>query len=69
MTILEELIDIALKACEKSRSADCQKHHHARGAALLTTSGKVQMRCYIVSIYSSDFIEIMQLLSLGIFWV
>lgn len=41
MTILEELIDIALKACEKSRGADCQKHHHARGAALLSTSGKV----------------------------
>jgi hypothetical protein len=41
MTILEELIDIALKACEKSRGADCQKQHHARGAALLSSSGKV----------------------------
>jgi hypothetical protein len=41
MTVLEELIDIALKACEKSRAADCQKQHHARGAALLSSSGKV----------------------------
>jgi hypothetical protein len=41
MTILEELIDIALKSCEKSRAAECQKQHHARGAALLSSTGKV----------------------------
>ena len=40
MTILEELIDVALKSCEKSRSAGL-KYHHARGCALLTSNGKV----------------------------
>lgn len=40
MTILEELIDLALRSCEKSRSAG-QKYHQARGCALLTSSGKV----------------------------
>lgn len=41
MTILEELIDIALRACEKSRQSGKQKYHHARGVALLTASGQV----------------------------
>lgn len=40
MTILEELIDLALKSCEKSRTAG-QKYHKIRGCALLTSSGKV----------------------------
>lgn len=40
MTILEELIDVALKCCEKSRLSGL-KFHHARGCALLTSSGKV----------------------------
>ena len=39
MTVLEELIDIALKACEKGRIAG--QKHHARGAALLGPDGKV----------------------------
>lgn len=40
MTILEELIDVALKCCEKSRSAGL-KYRQARGCALLTSTGKV----------------------------
>jgi hypothetical protein len=40
MTVLEELIDISLRACEKGRHAG-QKRHHARGCALLTSGGKV----------------------------
>jgi cytidine deaminase len=43
MTILEELIDVALGACEKSRNAG--QRHHARGAALLGPSGKVYTGC------------------------
>lgn len=56
MTILEELIDISLKACEKSRAADCQRHHHARGAALLATSGKVEECCAHHSASASELI-------------
>jgi hypothetical protein len=40
MTVLEELIDVALKCCEKSRLSGL-KFHNARGCALLTSSGKV----------------------------
>ena len=39
MTILEELIDLALRTCENGRTAG--QKHHARGAALLAPNGKV----------------------------
>lgn len=43
MTILEELIDLALKCCENSRTSG--QIHNARGAALLEASGKVYTGC------------------------
>lgn len=43
MTILEELIDLALHSCENGRTAG--QKHHARGAALLAPSGKVYSGC------------------------
>jgi hypothetical protein len=42
MTVLEELIDVALKSCEKSRQSGL-KYHQARGCALLTSTGKVRL--------------------------
>lgn len=52
MTVLEELIDIALRACEKGRQAG-QRRHHARGCALLTAGGKVYSGCDVYAITSS----------------
>jgi cytidine deaminase len=46
MTILEELIDLALGVCEKSR--DAGQRHHARGAALLGPNGKVYTGCDVL---------------------
>lgn len=43
MTILEELMDLALKVCENGREAG--QRHHARGAALLAPNGKVYSGC------------------------
>jgi len=43
MTILEELIDLALRTCEKGRLSG--QKHHARGATLLGPSGKVYVGC------------------------
>ena len=43
MTILEELIDIALRCCEKGRQAG--QKGHARGAALLADTGSVYTGC------------------------
>jgi cytidine deaminase len=43
MTILEELIDIAMNACEKGRASG--QKHHSRGAALLTGDGRVFSGC------------------------
>jgi cytidine deaminase len=43
MTILEELIDLALKCCENSRTSG--QRHNARGAAMLDASGKVYTGC------------------------
>ena len=45
MTILEELIDLALNVCENGRAAG--QRHHARGAALLAPGGKVYSGCDI----------------------
>ncbi len=51
MTILEELVDAAFKVCENSRSAGqlCR----ARGAVVLTSSGKTYSGCD-VQVSSSD---------------
>ena len=43
MTILEELIDAALGVCENGRAAG--QKHHSRGAALLTSDGRVYTGC------------------------
>lgn len=43
MTVLEELIDIAMGACEKGRQAG--QRQHARGAALLCADGRVFSGC------------------------
>eukprot|EP01041_Mallomonas_annulata_P010693 gene10693-22327_t len=43
MTVLEELIDLALKTCEKGRIAG--QKHHSRGAALLGPEGQVYTGC------------------------
>jgi cytidine deaminase len=43
MTILEELVEIALKCCENSRQVGHK--HHSRGASLLAQSGKVYTGC------------------------
>ena len=43
MTILEELTDLALKVCENGRAV--HQKHHSRGAALLTSNGKVYSGC------------------------
>ena len=48
MTVLEELIDIALRACEKGRGAG-QKRHQTRGCALLTGGGKVSRMCPVTA--------------------
>lgn len=63
MTILEELIDLALKSCEKSRAAG-QKYHQIRGCALLTSSGKVY---FYQPQYQSDFK--INLYFVGLFWM
>ena len=47
MTVLEELIDVAFRACEKGRQAGQQKH--ARGAALLCADGRVFSGCDVSS--------------------
>ena len=49
MTILEELIDVSLKVCENGRLAG--QKHNSRGAALLTSNGKVYTGC---DIYLTD---------------
>ena len=46
MTILEELIDIAFKTCENGRASGLK--HHARGSALLSSTGKVYSGCDIL---------------------
>ena len=43
MTILEELTDVSLKVCENGRIAG--QKHNSRGAALLTSNGKVYSGC------------------------
>jgi cytidine deaminase len=43
MTVLDELTDMALTACEKGREAG--QRHHARGAALLSQTGKIYTGC------------------------
>lgn len=43
MTILEELTDLSLRVCENGRIAG--QKHHSRGAALLTSNGKVYSGC------------------------
>lgn len=43
MTILEELTDVSLKVCENGRAAG--QKHNSRGAALLTSNGKVYSGC------------------------
>ena len=43
MTILEELTDLSLRVCENGRKAG--QKHHSRGAALLTSNGKVYSGC------------------------
>ena len=43
MSVLDELTDMALTACEKGRTAG--QKHHARGAALLSQSGKIYTGC------------------------
>lgn len=45
MTILEELVDIALQCCANGRRSG--QKHHARGAALLEAGGKVYSGCDI----------------------
>lgn len=45
MTILEELIDIGLKACENSRNAG--QRQHSRAAVLLSSGGKTYSGCEI----------------------
>lgn len=45
MTILEELIDLSLRVCENGRIAG--QKHNSRGAALLTSNGKVYSGCDI----------------------
>lgn len=47
MTILDELTDMALRVCEKSRLGG--QKHIARSAALLTPSGKVFCGCDVYS--------------------
>jgi len=42
MTILEELMDVSLRACEKGRASG--QKHLSRGAALLGPAGKVEPR-------------------------
>ena len=49
MTILEELTDLSLRVCENGRIAG--QKHHSRGAALLTSNGKVYSGC---DVYLSD---------------
>lgn len=49
MTILEELTDLSLRVCENGRTAG--QKHHSRGAALLTSNGKVYSGC---DVYLSD---------------
>ena len=49
MTILEELIDVAFKACENGRLAG--QKHHSRGASLLQSNGRVYCGC---DIYTRD---------------
>ena len=44
MTILEELIDMALKCCENGRQLG-QKQQFVRGAALLDANGRVYTGC------------------------
>lgn len=43
MTILEELTDVAFKSCENGRNSG--QKHMARGAALLSSTGKVYSGC------------------------
>ncbi len=43
MTVLEELMDVALRVCESGRQAG--QRHHSRGAALLSGAGKVYTGC------------------------
>ena len=45
MTILEELMDAGLKACENSRQAG--QRQHSRAAILLSNSGKTYSGCEI----------------------
>jgi cytidine deaminase len=45
MTILEELMDLSLRVCENGRIAG--QKHNSRGAALLTSNGKVYSGCDI----------------------
>ena len=47
MTIIDELTDMALRVCEKSRQGG--QMHLARGASLLTPSGKVYCGCDVYS--------------------
>jgi cytidine deaminase len=52
MTVLEELIEAAVRACEHARQAGVSKH--PRCSALLTESGKVFTGCDIASHGASD---------------
>ena len=56
MTILEELIDIALKVCENGRHAG-EKAHASRGAALLAPGGKVYSGCDVALQVSTSGVE------------
>jgi hypothetical protein len=54
MSILEELIDLALQTCENSRPSGGRVDHHSRGAALLGPTGKVYLGCDVHIKASSD---------------
>ena len=47
MTILEELIDLALNVCEKSRTTTQLNHNHSRSAVILSSIGKAYTGCDI----------------------
>lgn len=52
MTILEELIDAAMKICENSRAAG--QLQASKAAALLSTTGKVYVGCDVRLPSSND---------------